>query len=257
MTLVDTHTHLYLPEFTEDLPQAIARAKNQGVEYFLIPNIDLESVEPMLKVCSQLPESCFPMIGMHPTSIKGDYQAELKSVLNFYEAGKFIAIGEIGIDLYWDKTYLKEQVEAFRIQLDFAMANNLPVVIHCRDSFQPIMDVLKDYKNKPLRGVFHAFSGPKEQAELIIKQGFKLGIGGVLTYKNSKLKDTLAPIPLEHIVLETDSPYLTPVPKRGERNESGYVLYICQKLAEIKDMSIEEVARITTANAKELFGLKN
>lgn len=257
MILVDTHTHLYLPEFNTDLPQTIARAKNQGVEYFLIPNIDLESVEPMLKVCSQFPESCYPMIGMHPTSIKGDYHSELNSVLNFYEEGKFIAIGEIGIDLYWDKTFLKEQVEAFRIQLDFALAHNLPVVIHCRDSFQPIMDVLKDYRNKPLRGVFHAFSGPKEQAELIIKQGFKLGIGGVLTYKNSKLKDTLAPIPLEHIVLETDSPYLTPVPKRGERNESGYVLYVCQKLAEIKDISIEEVAGITTASAMELFGLKN
>lgn len=256
MTLVDTHTHLYLSEFDADLPQAIARAINQGVEKFLIPNIDLESVEPMLKVCRQFPESCFPMLGMHPTSVKQDFRKELDSIFTHFEGNKFVAIGEIGIDLYWDKTFLKEQIEAFRFQLDFALAHDLPVVIHCRDSFQPIMDVLKDYKGKPLRGVFHAFSGPREQAELIIKQGFKLGIGGVLTYKNSKLKDVLAPIPLEHIVLETDSPYLTPVPKRGERNESAYVLYVCQKLAEIKNVPMEEVASVTTANAMELFQLQ-
>ncbi len=257
MILVDTHTHLYLPEFDPDLPQAITRAMNQGVQYFLIPNIDLETVEPMLKVCTQYPENCFPMLGMHPTSVKAGYTDELDKILQYTQTSKIVAIGEIGIDLYWDKTFLKEQIEAFRIQLDFAMDHNLPVVIHCRDSFQPIMEVLKDYKGKPLRGVFHAFSGPREQADLIIKQGFKLGIGGVLTYKNSKLKDTLAPISLEHIVLETDSPYLTPVPKRGERNESAYVLYVCQKLAEIKNVSMEEVAGITTSNAMDLFKLGN
>ena len=257
MILVDTHTHLYLPEFNTDLPQVIARAINQGVQYLLIPNIDLESVEPMIRVCNQFPKSCFPMLGMHPTSVKQDYKTELDSILKQYEKQKYIAIGEIGIDLYWDKTFIKEQEEAFRIQLDFALEHDLPVAIHCRDSFQPIMDVLKDYKNKPLNGVFHAFSGPKEQADLIIKQGFKLGIGGVLTYKNSKLKDTLAPIALEHIVLETDSPYLTPVPKRGERNESAYVSYVCQKLAEIKNMRTEEVAQMTSANAIKLFKLSN
>lgn len=256
MTLIDTHTHLYLPEFDSDLPQAISRATNQGVKYMLLPNIDLESVEPMLKVCRQFPETCFPMIGMHPTSVKENYKAELEAVLNHFEPGKYVAIGEIGIDLYWDKTHIAEQVEAFRFQLDFALQYDLPVVIHCRDSFQPIMDVLKDYKSKPLTGIFHAFSGPKEQADLIIKQGFKLGIGGVLTYKNSKLKDVLAHIPLEHIVLETDSPYLTPVPKRGERNESAYVSFVCQKLAEVKEISMEEVAEITTRNAITLFKLK-
>lgn len=256
MKLIDTHTHLYLPEFETDLPQVISRAINQGVKYLLIPNIDLESVEPMLKVCSQYPDSCFPMLGIHPTSVKNNFRPELETILNFYEPGRFVAIGEIGIDLYWDKTYLKEQIEAFRQQLDFALEKNLPVVIHCRDSFQPIADVLKDYKGKPLTGVFHAFSGPQEQADIIIKLGFKLGIGGVLTYKNAKLKDVLAHVPLEHIVLETDSPYLTPVPKRGERNESAYVSFVCQKLAEIKETSMEEVAEITTNNALNLFKLK-
>lgn len=257
MTLIDTHTHLYLPEFDNDLAQAIARSVNQGVKYLLLPNIDKKSVEPMLNVCQKHPENCFPMIGIHPTSVKDGYKEEMAAVFDYFEPMKFIAVGEIGIDLYWDKTYFAEQIEAFRFQLDFALKHDLPVVIHCRDSFQPIMDVLKDYKNKSLRGVFHAFSGPKEQADLIIKQGFKLGIGGVLTYKNSKLKDTLAPIPLEHIVLETDSPYLTPVPKRGERNESAYVLYVCQKLAEIKGLKMEEVAEITTRNALELFKIQH
>lgn len=257
MILVDTHTHLYLPEFDTDLAQTITRATNQGVKYMLLPNIDLESVEPMLRVCNQYPDLCFPMLGLHPTSIKQDYRAELDSILKLFEADKYIAIGEIGIDLYWDKTYLAEQTEAFRIQLDFALQHDLPVVIHCRDSFQPIVNVLKYYKGKGLRGVFHAFSGPAEQADIIIKLGFQLGIGGVLTYKNSKLKDTLALVPLKHIILETDSPYLTPVPKRGERNESAYVSYVCQKLAEIKEMSMDEVAQITSANAIKLFKLKN
>lgn len=257
MIVADTHTHLYLSEFGPDLAQVISRAVNQGVKYMLLPNIDTETVEPMLKVCSEFPDCCFPMLGLHPTSVKENYQTELDGIFGNFDPKKFIAIGEIGIDLYWDKTFLTQQIEVFRFQLDLALENNLPVVIHCRDSFQPIMDVLKDYKNKPLKGVFHAFSGPKEQAELIIKQGFKLGIGGVLTYKNSKLKDTLAPISLEHIVLETDSPYLTPVPKRGERNESAYVLYVCRMLAEIKGLTTEEVADITTRNAMELFGLNN
>jgi TatD DNase family protein len=255
MMLIDTHTHLYLPEFDENLPLAISRAVNHGVEYMLLPNIDIGSVEPMHRVCDQFPQNCFPMIGMHPTSVKAGYLDELEKILAFFPGRRYIAIGEIGIDLYWDKTHLAEQVEAFRIQLDFAMDHNLPVAIHCRDSFQAIMDVLKDYRTKPLRGVFHAFSGPKEQAELIIKQGFKLGRGGVLTYKNSKLKDVLAPIALDHIVLETDSPYLTPVPKRGERNESAYVSYVCQKLAEVKGITMEEVAAATTKNARELFSL--
>ncbi|NJK96437.1 MAG: TatD family hydrolase [Bacteroidales bacterium] len=255
--LVDTHTHLYLPEFDTDLPQAVSRAVNQGVKYMFLPNIDLESINPLLKVCSQFPENCFPMLGMHPTSVKADYKKELDAILGYFDKAPFIAIGEIGIDLYWDKTYLKEQIEAFRFQLDFALTKNLPVVIHCRDSFQPIMDVLKDYKNTSLTGVFHAFSGPIEQAEMIIRHGFKLGIGGVLTYKNAKLKDTLALVSPEHIILETDSPYLTPVPKRGERNESAFVTYVCHKLAETKNMRMEELADITTANALKLFNIRN
>lgn len=253
MTLIDTHTHLYLPEFDNDLSQAIARAVNQDVKYFFLPNIDLESIEPMLNVCRQFPDKCFPMLGLHPTSVKDKFREELETILKQFDSARFVAVGEIGIDLYWDKTFIAEQVEAFRMQLDFALAKNLPVVIHCRDSFQPIMDVLKDYKGKPLKGVFHAFSGPKENAELIIKNGFKLGIGGVLTYKNAKLPEALADISLDHIVLETDSPYLTPVPKRGQRNESAYVLYVCQKLAEIKNTSMEEVAEATSRNALELF----
>jgi TatD DNase family protein len=257
MTLVDTHTHLYLPEFDGDLPQTVSRAINQGVKYLFLPNIDLESIDPMLRVCRQFPDNCFPMLGIHPTSVKPGYRQELDAILHRFDQDRFIAIGEIGIDLYWDKTHVAEQTEAFRLQLDFALQHDLPVVIHCRDSFQPIVNVLHDYKGKPLRGVFHAFSGPREQADIIIRLGFKLGIGGVLTYKNAKLRDTIAPIPLEHIVLETDAPYLTPVPKRGERNESAYVSFVCQKLAEIKNMDMEEVAAITTANALELFRMHN
>jgi TatD DNase family protein len=253
MILADTHTHLYLPEFEKDLPQAISRALNSGVKYLFIPNIDLGSVEPMLKICHQYPANCFPMLGMHPTSVKADYQTELHAIFRYLDNAPFVAIGEIGLDLYWDKTHLAEQKEAFRYQLDMALQKDLPVVIHCRESFQEIISVLDDYRTTPLKGVFHAFSGPKEHAEEIIKRGFYLGIGGVLTYKNSKLGEVITALPLDRIILETDAPYLTPVPKRGERNESAYIPYICQKIADLRGKSSEEVGRITTENALTLF----
>jgi TatD DNase family protein len=257
MVLVDTHTHLYLPEFENDLGLSIDRAINAGVRYMYIPNIDHASIKPMLLICNQYPKYCFPMLGMHPTSVKENFKEELSNICDYIHHTHFVAIGEIGIDLYWDKTHLSEQVEAFRIQLDLALEHNLPVVIHCRDAYQVIMNVLNDYRDKPLHGVFHAFSGPKENAQEIIKRGFLLGIGGVLTYKNSKLGDVIAHIPLQHLVLETDAPYLTPVPKRGERNESAYVNYVCQKIADLQQVDPEEVARITTANALSLFKHEN
>lgn len=253
MILADTHTHLYLSEFANDLPQAINRALNNGVKYLFIPNIDLGSVEPMLKICHQYPANCFPMLGMHPTSVKADYQTELHAIFRYLDDSPFVAIGEIGLDLYWDKTHLTEQKEAFRYQLDIALQKDLPVAIHCRESFQEIISVLDDYRTTPLKGVFHAFSGPKEHAEEIIKRGYYLGIGGVLTYKNSKLGEVITALPLDRIILETDAPYLTPVPKRGERNESAYIPYICQKIADLQGIPLEEVARITTENALTLF----
>lgn len=255
MNLIDTHTHLYLSAFDNDREQVIKSALNDGVRKFLLPNIDNSTVLPMLKLTGQFPEACFPMMGLHPTSVKDDYNKELIMVANWLPKEPFCAIGEIGIDLYRDKQFLQEQNRAFRYQIELALEHNLPVVIHSRQSFEVIINVLKEFKDPQLRGVFHSFTGSLEQAYKAIELGFKLGIGGIVTFKNSGLDKVVEKISLEHIVLETDSPYLAPAPRRGKRNESAYLLYIANKLAEIFSTDIEKVADITSANAIELFGI--
>jgi len=224
----------------------------------LLPNIDSNSIDGMLELCENYPENCFPMMGLHPGSVKENYPEELKLVEEWLNRDKrFIAIGEIGIDLYWDKAFQEEQKIVFRMQLQMAKARQLPVVIHSRNSFTEIMQILEDELSPGLEGVFHCFTGNIEQAKKIIDSGFKLGIGGVVTFKNSGLDMVIPQVGLEHILLETDAPYLTPVPYRGKRNESSYVYYVAERIAEIKNTSIEEVATITTKNAKELFHLPN
>lgn len=254
MQFVDTHTHLYLNAFDNDRDKAIQNAINRGVEYMLLPNIDSASEKEMNELCKAWPDNCFPMMGLHPTSVKENFREELKYVTEELESERnYIAVGEIGIDLYWDKTFLNEQVEALEYQIELAKRHQLPVVIHQRDSFDEIMEVFKGINTENLRGVFHCFTGSREQAESVIDMGFLLGIGGVLTFKNSRLSEVLKEIDLKHIVLETDAPFLAPMPYRGKRNESAYVFLIARKLAEIKGVELNKVAEVTTANAKELF----
>ena len=255
MNLTDTHTHLYLDAFDNDRQEVVERAIEQGVTTMLLPNIDHGSLDALIGLCDRFPGHCFPMVGLHPTSVGADYETELEKLFSRYEEQAFIAIGEIGIDLYWDKTFFQQQQNAFRIQIEFALDKGLPLVIHSRDSFDAIMSILVDYKNTGLSGVFHCFTGTLEEAQRSIDFGFKLGIGGVVTFKNSGLDKVVKEIELEHLVLETDSPFLAPVPFRGKRNESTYINLIANQVSEIKQLTKEEVARATTENANELFNL--
>ena len=223
----------------------------------LLPNIDSNSVDRLKQTCIDFKEFCYPMMGLHPTSVDEHFQTELQKIHNHLGQDNYIAIGEIGIDLYWDRTYLKEQEEAFRTQIKWAIEKKLPIVIHARDSFSKIFEVVDDLNCDDLRGVFHCFTGTEEDAQKIIDYGgFKMGIGGVLTFKNSKLDQVVKNISLEHLILETDSPYLAPAPHRGKRNESSYISLVAQKLAEIKGLSKDEIADITTTNAVELFNIE-
>ena len=255
MILIDTHTHLYLEEFADDRSEVVNNAITKGVKYMLLPNIDRSSVSGMLDLCEKFPGNCFPMMGLHPTSVKEDYLSELEIVEEWLDKKKFYGIGETGIDLYWDKTFHKEQEITFSHQIELAKKHKLPIVIHSRNSYQEIYAILKKLNSPELTGVFHCFTGNQEQANEIIKLGFKLGIGGVVTFKNSGLDKVVDKIDLEHIILETDSPYLTPVPFRGKRNESAYIFNVAQKIAEIKNKPIEKIAEITTNNATRLFKL--
>jgi TatD DNase family protein len=255
MQLIDTHTHLYLPEFDADRDEAVNRAMSSGVVKMLMPNIDLHSVEQMLSAENRYPDICYPMIGLHPTSVKDDYNSQIDKLENLVTKHKFVAIGEIGIDLYWDKTLVEEQVIAFRRQIAFAIEKGLPVVIHSRESFPQVFSVLDEFEGKGLQGVFHAFSGSIKDAEKATGMGLKLGIGGIVTFKNSGLDKIVKETGPENLILETDSPYLAPVPHRGKRNESSYICIINRKLAEIFGMSEEEVASITFASATGLFHL--
>jgi len=255
MQFIDTHTHLYLEEFDSDRDESIAKAKSCGVEIFLIPNIDSLSIGPLLNLAKAYPENCLPMIGLHPTSVKENFLEELQMVEDLLGKHRFYAIGEIGIDLYWDKTFLEQQREVFRRQLKLAKIANLPVAIHMRNSFEQTIKIIHEEADKNLRGVFHCFPGNIQQARQITDLGFFLGIGGVVTFKNSGLQQVVKEISLEHFLLETDAPFLAPAPYRGKRNESSYIPLIADKIALLKEISLAEVARITTDNAKRLFNL--
>jgi TatD DNase family protein len=253
--LVDTHTHLYLPEFDSDRDDVVRKASAAGVTKLLMPNIDAGSVGKMISLEKKYPDLCYSMIGLHPTSVRIDYQDHLELIGHYLNENRFIAIGEIGIDLYWDKTFAREQTDAFKMQVGLAISKGLPVVIHSREAFDEIFKSLEEFRGSGIKGVFHAFSGTVDQAGEAINMGFKIGIGGIVTFKNSGLDLTVKEIGAENIVLETDSPYLAPVPYRGKRNESSYIRLINGKVAEILNMSFEEVAEKTTANALELFSL--
>ena len=255
MILIDTHTHLYLNAFDDDREAMVERAIASGVRYMFLPNIDSSSVRGMHDLCARFPENCFPMMGLHPTSVKENYEDEIRFVEEQLEKNTYWAIGETGIDLYWDKSFYREQVIAFNRQIDLALEYNLPLVIHARESFREIFRVLESRDITGLTGVFHCFTGSLEEAERAIKLGFMLGIGGVLTYKNSGLDTVVAALGPEHLILETDAPFLPPVPHRGKRNESAYVLHVADKLAEVLDISAGEAAEITTQNAAKLFNL--
>ena len=263
MELIDTHTHLFSSEFDNDRPQVVERAKALGVTKMLLPNIDLSTIDAMLQMCSSFPDNCFPMIGLHPTSVKEDFQEQLESIETYLKKQTFIAIGEVGIDLYWDQTFLKQQREAFAFQVDLSRSYSLPLVIHCREStanertcFDNIIEVLRNKNNgSSYSGVFHSFPGNPEQAQEVIAMGFKLGINGIVTFKNSKLKEVVSSVALEHLLLETDSPYLTPVPYRGKRNESAYLVHVAQQISEIKNVPLADVAQTITQTSKRLFNL--
>jgi len=255
MNLIDTHTHLFSSQFDEDRHQVVQNAIDKGVSKMLLPNINSQTIDAMHQLCADFPTHCFPMMGLHPCDVKEDYLEELQIVKSHLEKGHYVAVGEIGIDLYWDKSTLDIQKEAFRQQLIWAKEYNLPVAIHIRESFDEVFEVIEDVNDDKLRGVFHCFTGTEVQAKKAIELGFLLGIGGVATFKNSGLDKTLKSLDLKHLILETDSPYLAPTPHRGQRNESSFLPLMAQKLAEIYDIDIEEVARVTTQNANTLFKL--
>jgi TatD DNase family protein len=254
MVLIDTHCHLYAEEFDQDRAAMISRAQASGVQRFYLPGIDSASIPAMLQMEKVYPGICFPMMGLHPCYVKENYQEELAIVKNWLDQRPFPAVGEIGLDYYWDKTFMQQQQKAFALQMDWALEKKMPIVIHTRNAMQETIDMVKPYAAKGLTGIFHCFSGSYESASQIIKMGFYLGIGGVITYKNAGLPEVLEKIGLEHLVLETDAPYLTPVPFRGKRNESAYLTYVMDKLVETKRILPTELARITTENAQKIFG---
>lgn len=256
MQFIDTHAHLFWNKFDDDLDQVIQRAKDNGINKIFNPNVDSSTIEKMMNICEKYPENVFPLMGLHPGSVRENFEKELEIIENHLRNGKFHGVGEIGVDLYWDenKKFKDQQIEAFTYQIKLAKELKLPIIIHTRKSFNEIFNVIDKENDDNLFGIFHCFSGNITQANKIIEYGgFKLGLGGVLTYKNAKLPKVISKIDLEHIVLETDSPFLPPVPKRGERNESSYLLYVAKKLSEIKNTDIETVAKITTENASKIY----
>lgn len=255
MNLIDTHAHLFLEEFDEDRPLVVERARQAGLTHIFMPNIDSTTVGPLLRMCEAYADYCFPMIGLHPTSVADNYEAELDLMYQHLTTNpRFVAIGEIGMDLYWDRTYEAQQRTVLDRQLRWALEYNLPVVIHCREAFEAICQVMETYRNTSLRGIFHCFTGTEDEAYRILDfPGFLLGIGGVVTFKKSTLPDIVRHLPLERIVVETDAPYLAPVPHRGRRNESAFVKDTLYILAEIFQLPPEEMAQKTSANALKLF----
>jgi TatD DNase family protein len=255
MIITDTHTHLYSEQFNDDRKDVIQRALDAGVSRFFIPAIDSTYLDSMLQLEKDFPENTFLMMGLHPTHVKENVEEELAFVKNWLDKRTFYAVGEIGIDLYWDKTFLKQQQHAFRQQIQWAKEKKLPIAIHCRDAFDEIFEILEEEKEADLFGIFHCFTGNLEQAKQAISYNMKLGVGGVVTFKNGKIDQFLNEIPLEHIVVETDAPYLAPTPFRGKRNETSYITKVVEKLADIYHISNEEVAKITTQNSKDIFGI--
>jgi TatD DNase family protein len=253
MTLIDSHSHIYLVDFDNDRPSLMERADKAGIISILMPAIDSSTHENMLTIEAQFPQKCKSMMGLHPCSVLGNYDTELNVVEKYLAEKKFIAIGETGLDFYWDLTYKQQQYDSFQRQIAWALEYDIPVVIHSRNSIDECIDVVRKNQNGRLKGVFHCFSGNLQQAKQITELGFYLGIGGVLTFKNAGLDSVLKDISMQHVILETDAPYLAPVPFRGKRNEPAYISYVVQKLAEITGNSSEEIAEITTNNTKKLF----
>ncbi|MEQ9405511.1 MAG: TatD family hydrolase [Cyclobacteriaceae bacterium] len=251
--LIDTHAHIYLEEFENDIDEVIQRARHSGVEKILLPNIDSQTIEQMLSLENKYSGTCYSMIGLHPCSVKQDFMEELNKVEHWLSKRKFLAIGEIGTDLYWDKTFWEEQKEAFITQCEWAIQYNLPVAVHCRNSIDETIELVDAFSEKGLRGVFHCFTGTLDQAEKITDMGFFLGIGGVVTFKNGGIDKILHSIDRERIILETDSPYLSPAPERGKRNEPSKVALVVKKVAECLDLTDEQVTDLTTKNANDLF----
>ena len=258
MIFTDTHTHLYLDAFDEDRTHVVEEAIRQDVRYILLPNIDSKSMRPMLNLCDEFPENCFPMLGLHPTSVKENYKEELKTIGKKIAERKFIAIGEIGIDLYWDKTFRKQQEEAFRFQIDLALQHELPIVIHSRESFDEIFSILEDYRNTGIEGVFHCFTGSFAQAQHAIDLGFYISISGIVSFHQAQnVRNMASNVPLEWLLIETDSPWLSPTPYRGKVNYPGRVHRVAETLAEIREESLQTIAQATYANAGKLFNLEN
>lgn len=252
--IIDTHTHLYLSEFKDDINAVIERAAKEGVSRFYLPNIDSEVMDDMILLEEKYGGKCYAMMGLHPCSVKENYKEELQIVENWLGKRKFAAVGEIGLDYYWDLSFKEQQIDTFNKQIDWAIQYNLPIVIHSRNSLQDCINLVKQKQDGRLKGIFHCFSGNMEEAKQIIDLNFLMGIGAVITYKNSGLAETVAAIDMKHLVLETDAPYLTPVPFRGKRNEPAYLKYVIDKIAAVKNISVDEVAETTTINAKNLFG---
>jgi len=253
--IIDTHTHLNSSQFDEDRTEVIQRAIDKGISRFLIPAIDSEYTQSMLDLEASFPKNIFLMMGLHPTHVKENVEKELALIKEWIDKRKFFAIGEIGIDLYWDKTFLKQQQYAFRTQIQWAKERKMPINIHCRNAFDEVFEILEEEKGEDLFGVFHCFTGNLEQAKQAIDCNMKLGIGGVVTFKNGKIDKFLDKIPLTEIVLETDAPYLAPTPYRGKRNESSFLINVIEKLADIYGQTPKEIARVTTQNSKDIFGI--
>lgn len=255
MIFTDTHTHLYSEEFNNDREAMVKRAIDARVKRLFLPNIDIKSIQPMLDLVWQFPENCFPMMGLHPCSVDEHVEAHLFQIQKWFKKRKFYAVGEIGLDFYWSVAFKEQQIMAFKKQIQWAIQMDLPINIHSRNSTDEVIAILQEMQHPALRGIFHCFSGNAQQAKQVTELGFYLGIGGVLTYKKSELPDAIADIDLQHLVLETDAPYLSPVPFRGKRNESAYIVNIAEKLAELKDTTVEKVANITTENSMKIFGI--
>lgn len=251
--MIDTHTHIYLEEFEADIEAVIERALESGITKILLPNIDASSIDAMLRLEEMYPEVCYPMMGLHPCSVKEDFDKQLKLVEEWFAKRSFIAVGEMGTDLYWDKSYWEQQKIAFQFQCELALKHDIPVVIHCRETIDETIELVKPYALLGLKGVFHCFTGTSEQGKKMTEMGFYLGIGGVSTYKNAGLDQVIPQLDRAKIILETDAPYLSPVPFRGKRNEPAYVRHIAEKIAGYLNITLEEVDQLTTRNANELF----